>query len=443
MGITIHYRGKLKDLDRVEDFEDRILDLALELGGQAHIWRSSSSTDPSRMVRGVRLELCPGQETTSLLISPEGWLINLFEIEDAENGKLVEMPWCFVKTQFGTLEGHVAIVEMFRALKAEFFPDLEVQDEGGYWESGDMRELARKREFLQTAIKALGEGLEQFGLSAEAAEDPEIVIARIARVAQTVQNTLKRPSEHPLVHWDDEDAALEGAGPMSPEEEARWDASFKENRRRQERVGRAIEKHLSEGKSAEDAFDASMHEETALGLPLDESDETGDIDEDASDEDKEGEDWRDSLPEEGAYEDEDWSSEEDDSSEPFGLDRRERHPLLERATELLLRLHELFKGERDSHSSIGTLMQGAMEISGGLAQALSCEDDDAFARGLAVVQLKRSLRGAAFAIGALFPLRANKVIDEAAFKELRAALERVRSEVYDELRRRRAGSAQT
>ena len=66
-------------------------------------------------------------------------------------------------------------------LKAEFFPDLEVSDEGGYWEKGDLRELAQKREFLQSAIKMLGEGLEQFGLSAEAAEDPEIVVARIAR----------------------------------------------------------------------------------------------------------------------------------------------------------------------------------------------------------------------------------------------------------------------
>jgi hypothetical protein len=248
-------------------------------------------------------------------------------------------------------------------------------------------------------------------------------------VAQTVQNALKRPSEHPLVHWDDDDAALGGVGPISPEEEARWDASFKENRRRQERVGRAIENHLADGKSAEDAFDASMHEETALGLPFDESDEI------ESDEDDE--DWRDSLPEQGEHDDEDWSSEEGDSSEPFGLGRRERDPLLARSTELLLRLHELFKGEGDSHNSIGTLMQGTMEISGGLAQALSCEDDDAFARGLAVVQLKRSLRGAAFAIGALFPLRSAGRIDDAVFKELGAALDGLRTEVYDELRRRR------
>ena len=53
-------------------------------------------------------------------------------------------------------------------------------------------------------------------------------------------------------------------------------------------------------------------------------------------------------------------------------------------------------------------MGGACDISGGLAQALGFDDDDEFAAGLCVVQLKRSLRGAAFAPGALFPLRADR-----------------------------------
>lgn len=57
------------------------------------------------------------RKTTSPLISPEGWLINLVEIEDAEKGRLAEPPWCFVKTQFGPVEGHVALVEMLTALQ--------------------------------------------------------------------------------------------------------------------------------------------------------------------------------------------------------------------------------------------------------------------------------------------------------------------------------------
>ena len=284
MGITIHYRGVIANLDRVEDFEDRVLDLALELGGQAHIWRTASDKDPSRVVRGVVLDLCPGQETTSLLISPEGWLIGLTDIEDAENGKLKEMPWCFVKTQFGTLEGHVALVEMFTALKAEFFPDLEVCDEGDYWETRDVNELARKLAFLQAAIEKFGEGLRQYGLTSEAAEDPEILAARITRIAQMVQKTLKRPAEHPPVHWEDDDLALDHEGRVTPEEEARWDASFKENRRMQERVQRAIEKHRFQG-GARRGVRRGDGEETAAGLP-----------DEGPGEDEDREDWREACP---------------------------------------------------------------------------------------------------------------------------------------------------
>ena len=77
MGVTISYRGSLAELDRIVDFEDRAIDLALELGGQARVWRTTGDDDPSRVVRGVLLNLFPGQETFSLLISPEGWLIGL------------------------------------------------------------------------------------------------------------------------------------------------------------------------------------------------------------------------------------------------------------------------------------------------------------------------------------------------------------------------------
>jgi len=423
MGITISYRGVLANLDRVEDFEDRVLDLALELGGQAHIWRTASDKDPSRVVRGVILDLCPGQETTSLLLSPEGWLIGLVDIEDAENGKLAEMPWCFVKTQFGTLEGHVALVEMFAALRAEFFPGLEVHDEGDYWETRDVNELARKLAFPQAATEQFSEGLRQHGLTSEAAEDPEILLARITRVAQLVQKTLKRPAEHPRVHWEDGDVARDFEGRLTPEEEARWDASFKENRRMQERVQRAIEKHLSQGEDHDTALDAALREETASGLP------------DEPDEGQDNENWRDSLPEE--YHADSFAEEEFIENSPDdGFDAMERHPLQQRASDLWMRLHDLFPPEAESRGNVGALINGACEISGGLAQALSVDSME-FAAGLCVVQLKRSLRGAAFALGALYPLHADGLIGEGTFRELEATLTGLQTDIYDELRRRR------
>ena len=74
------------------------------------------------------------------------------EIEEAERGELTEPPWCFCKTQFGSVTGHVAVVELLAAIRKEFLPNLEVSDEGGYWETRDVAEVARKKSFLDRAI---------------------------------------------------------------------------------------------------------------------------------------------------------------------------------------------------------------------------------------------------------------------------------------------------
>ena len=145
MGITVHYRGQFADLDRVEDFEDRVLDLVLDLNGKAEVWRSTAEHDSSRLIRGLLIELEPGQETFSLLVSPEGWLITPFQLAEAELGELPEPPWCFCKTQFGSIDGHVALVELLAAIQREFIPNLEVNDEAGYWETRDVAEVARKK----------------------------------------------------------------------------------------------------------------------------------------------------------------------------------------------------------------------------------------------------------------------------------------------------------
>ena len=434
MGVTIHYRGSLKDLDRVVDFEDRVLDLALELGGQGRIWRSASKDNPGRMVRGVTVNLSPGQETTSLLVSPEGWLVNLFEIEDAENGKLTEPPYCFVKTQHGPVEGHVALVEMLTVLKREFLPDLEVSDEGEYWETRNLDTLVAKFEQIEAAMDGMAAGLEKFPLSREAAEDRDILVKRIERIAEVVHRTLARPAEHPPTVVSGEDVLDAG----DAETEAQWDASFKENRRRQERVERAIEEHLARGEDSEHAFDAAMREETALGLPAEEGDESeesatfrewlaeiaAELEADAD------EPWKESLREPPS-EDTDEDAAGADFNEP------EFHSLQNRAGDLMMRLCKLSASANEAaRGHVDALLQGAGDMAGGLAQALG-DDDFPRSSGLAIVQLKRALRGAAYALGALFPLRDCGLLDQSTFDELHATIEELQTDIFAELSRRR------
>jgi hypothetical protein len=431
MGIIIAYRGRLADLTRIEDFEDRVLDFALEFDGLAQIWRSQSDDEPRRMVRGVLLNLAPGQEPVSLLLSPEGWLIGLTDVEDAEQGRLTAPPWCFTKTQFGPLEGHVALIEMLTALKQEFLPDLEVSDEGGYWQTRDLAGLVRKRSAVQEAIEGLAEGLRRHGLSREAAEDPDILARHIERVAARVHRILQRPAEHPPVTFpDDHEEDGDAADPEATE--ALWDEMFKHNRRQQERLERALEERRSRGEDDDQAYVDALHD-VGLEVPGDHSE----ADEGARSDDEQGP-FAGPLAGEGEWDDADSSNAGED--DPFRAEDRERHPLLQRSMDLLKHLHDVFRGaDPQFASSLRTLFQGAGDAMGGLVQALSRrgdDEDDADAYGLRVTQLKRALRGAAFARGALFLLRPAVTTEQ--FDELEGTLGQLEQDIFHELGRLRS-----
>ncbi len=100
--------------------------------------------------------------------------------------------------------------------------------------------------------------------------------------------------------------------------------------------------------------------------------------------------------------------------------------------DLLVRIDELFRSADPRFAlTISTLSRAAGEAMGGLAQALSRRDADAEDQGLRGVQLKRALRGAAFARGALFPLRS--IMSEKQFDELFGVLGQMETDIASEL----------
>ena len=60
---------------------------------------------------------------------------------------------------------------------------------------------------------------------------------------------------------------------------------------------------------------------------------------------------------------------------------------------------------------------------------------DGLQRGLALVQLKRALRGVAFARGALYPLRMEGRLSESDFEELQATLKQLDEGIFEQLSR--------
>ena len=308
---------------------------ALEIGGLAQIWRSWADDNPERMVRGVILDLAPGQESTSLLLSPEGWLIGLTDIEDAENGRLKEPPWCFIKTQFGPVEGHVALVEMLAALKREFLPDLEVSDDGGYWETRDLAELVRKHSLTKGSDRRSGRGAPALRTQSRGGGRSETSCfgtSSGSRSKSTESCAARR--NIPRSSFEDDDDFGGAADPEATEK--LWDELSKHNRRQQERMQRAIEERRSRGLDDETAFQDALRD-VVPDLPDEETEQSD-------------EPWRDdehppfgeSLADEAAGEGAGFRKAGDD---PFEAEEEERHPLLQKAMDLLVRFDSVFRDE--------------------------------------------------------------------------------------------------
>ena len=402
MGTIVQYRGTLRKPEQVEAFEDRIVELAVEMDGMAQIWRSSAEENKPRgrrrrrarnprIIRGVMLYLAPGLEPVSLLVAPEGPLIPLSEIPAAETGALKERPWVSVRTHFAPLEAHVMLVELLDALRKKYLPDLEVRDEGAYWETRDLEQLRRKRSQADLAAGALPEAPGKENPGPEAAEDPRLLTQRVVRVAERVQRILARPPEHPPVTMTEDPR-----DPGNPERfgtEKEWDESHKEQLRRQAGLMRAMEERRLKGDEVGHAFREALREEGIAGLP----EPDGSSDDDWLDFDGE-------ELEENAKDTEE--TDETRAAEEEERRAREDHPLMRRMTELtrrVLRLPE--RKDLLPGSFLDPLIQGVLDMSGATAQIVSVLTERDAPRGLLIVQLKRALRGAAFARGAIFPAR--------------------------------------
>lgn len=247
MGETIHYRGTVDDNSQIEDMEDRVVDLVFALGGQATVWRSYADHDRTRAVRGVIIDMAPGHDAFSLLVSPEGHLTPLHQIEEAENSPFDEPPDCFVKTQFGSIQGHIAIVHLLDALRQRYCSNLEVTDEGEYYKTRDVAKLTKKRQFLAQAMNTLSDGLREFGLSEEAAADPDIVASRVQRVAMLVRQRMLGDADAGSLPRDASatNDELEWPAASLEDEVEVMDRHRRQNQLRSERMSRRISEAMA------------------------------------------------------------------------------------------------------------------------------------------------------------------------------------------------------
>ncbi len=168
MGVSIHYQGGLGAGASLPELVAELEDIALSMGWQAQRIELDAENP---VFEGVILNPDDKTESLPFLFDREGRLRCLV---DLVCGQFEPDPRCSffvsVKTQYGDLRTHLWIVGLLRYLKSKYLPDLEVNDEGGYWETGDVPELERRRDFLNAKIAELAGELSKMDLQGKTLE---------------------------------------------------------------------------------------------------------------------------------------------------------------------------------------------------------------------------------------------------------------------------------
>jgi len=205
MGITIHYRGSIKHLSLIDQFQKEMVDFCKSMNWKYHLWNEDQSkpfdaelvhTNEGATIeghiplRGISIITDPNNESLDLLFTPEGNLSSfMLEILRHDGTLSKDHDWIFVKTQYGSIDSHIAIVKLLQYLKQKYIVDLEAKDEGEYWETGDKERLMSKRGFLFGKMAQFEKALS----SVEFDHEPttEEVVEKIEEVIRKLQRKNK------------------------------------------------------------------------------------------------------------------------------------------------------------------------------------------------------------------------------------------------------------
>jgi hypothetical protein len=161
MGITIHLKGRLRAQASIHELTEEVADYADVLE-----WTYETFDEPP--LTGICVTPHAECETLMLLFDGKGVLRNPVLL----GGKYDE--FVFVKTQFAGVETHISLCKLLRHLKERYFAELDVNDEGEYWETNDRSLLASRLSAINSVMDSLAEALEHIPKPARGATAGEI-----------------------------------------------------------------------------------------------------------------------------------------------------------------------------------------------------------------------------------------------------------------------------
>lgn len=207
MGVTIHYRGKLDHISDESVLRNELAEFARRLGWEAQMldedWSEPSDAQLVHEVgkanieghlglKGISIQPHEHCETAEFFFDSEGNLTSIMGTILMLEGKIeAGKQYNSVKTQFAPIETHITLIELLRYLKKRYISNLEVTDEGEYWETGERKVLEQKIGFLEKAMDKFESRLEVEFMDEEEKKNGEEITDRIKRIFREIHKEMQ------------------------------------------------------------------------------------------------------------------------------------------------------------------------------------------------------------------------------------------------------------
>jgi hypothetical protein len=128
MGLSFHYAGRMRDYNQIDKLIEEVVDLCKGLD-----WTYNILDDDQ--IKGV-VTGAPESEPLWFTFTPDGKTCNVINLQYSDPSDPY-YSMSHVKTQYAGVEAHIATIKMLRHISDKYFSEIEVTDEGEYWETGD------------------------------------------------------------------------------------------------------------------------------------------------------------------------------------------------------------------------------------------------------------------------------------------------------------------
>ena len=173
MGLTIHYRGRIRDYSLVEELVTEVKCFAeglnwdyvlIEPEGNPSVHKADAhAEDDFPEVKGI-IASPDDCEPIILTFLEDGRLCSpFFAPMEAEDG----LPYLFTKTQSAGPLVHFSFVKLLKRLNEKYFSELKVLDESNYWETEDENILLTRFGYQNVLINKISNAIKEIESTSE------------------------------------------------------------------------------------------------------------------------------------------------------------------------------------------------------------------------------------------------------------------------------------